>query len=128
MVGKIIDNSIKRLTANSVVIDREAWLKVCIASSQMGWSDATATCVEAPALVRKRPGCLSVLRQGMSHGPRAVLHPDRRQRQRNRSQEFSVESIQALLAQEPPQYDAVSDLVLCSLISQKHMLTSLRDF
>lgn len=28
MVHKIIDRSIKSLTANSVVIDREAWLKV----------------------------------------------------------------------------------------------------
>ena len=29
MVDKIIKNSIKSLTANSVVIDRESWLKVC---------------------------------------------------------------------------------------------------
>lgn len=42
MVEKIIKNSIKSLTANSVVIDREAWLKVGAACCAGTWAPSSA--------------------------------------------------------------------------------------
>jgi hypothetical protein len=43
MVEKIIKNSIKSLTANSVVIDRESWLKVWFTRALTVWLDASAS-------------------------------------------------------------------------------------